>query len=120
MVTEGLTATEAQKRSRAQGPNTLEYRPPRSTWSRLVTQFRNPGSSLGWGIFAGNPVANAAVGILMIVQLGFIYLPLMQDVFDTAPLDSVFWLVLLGLAAAFFLSVEGVKFFLRRREKVEM
>jgi hypothetical protein len=56
----------------------------------------------------------------MIVQLGFIYLPLMQDVFDTAPLDSVSWLVLLGLAAAFFLSVEGVKFFLRRREKVEM
>ena len=42
MVTEGLTTAEAQKRARAQGPNTLEYRPPRSTWSRLVTQFRNP------------------------------------------------------------------------------
>ena len=86
----------------------------------LFNVRRLSGSSLGWGTFAGNPVANAAVGILMIVQLGFIYLPLMQDVFDTAPLDSVSWLVLLGLAAAFFLSVEGVKFFLRRREKVEM
>ena len=42
MVTEGLTTAEAQKRARAEGPNTLDYRPPRSAWSRLISQFRNP------------------------------------------------------------------------------
>jgi len=65
-------------------------------------------------ILSGNPVA-LWMGVLLIgFQLLFTYAYPMQQWFQTAPLDAVSWLVILGLGAGKFLAVEAEKTLLRR------
>jgi len=75
-------------------------------------------SSLNTRVFTENRVALAAVGVLAVLQLGFIYAPFMQFAFSTAPLELTTWGLLLGLAVAIFLSVEMFKTVTRKRERV--
>ncbi len=71
-------------------------------------------SALNWRIFTGNQVALWMCGLLIAFQLLFTYAPLMQQVFKTAALDWLSWLVILGLGGAKFLAVEAEKAILRR------
>jgi magnesium-transporting ATPase (P-type) len=61
-----------------------------------------------------NRVAWLAVGVLVGLQLAFVYAPLMQLWFGTAPLEGRHWLLPLGIGAAVFLLVESEKAILRR------
>jgi magnesium-transporting ATPase (P-type) len=62
-----------------------------------------------------NPFAWAAVAVLTVLQLGFVYLPFMNTMFETAALDLVHWVIpgLIGLGV--FVLVEVEKAIARRR-----
>lgn len=64
-------------------------------------------------IFTGNPVALWVSVLLVGFQLLFTYAPPMQQVFHSAPLDIVSWLVILALGLGKFLAVEAEKALLR-------
>ena len=72
-------------------------------------------SALNIEAFTGNLVAVWVSGILIVLQLAFTYLPVMQQVFHTAPLGWASWAVILGLGVAKFLAVEVEKAFWRSR-----
>jgi magnesium-transporting ATPase (P-type) len=48
------------------------------------------GSVLEMGLWS-NPWIYAGIGALVVLQLGFVYLPLMNDLFGSAPLDLRSW-----------------------------
>ncbi|MEA2114038.1 MAG: cation-transporting P-type ATPase [Thermodesulfobacteriota bacterium] len=64
--------------------------------------------------FWGNRYALYAIGILLILQLVFVYAPFMQTLFETAPLGVLDWvyIVVVGSSVLFFVELE--KFLLRR------
>lgn len=64
-------------------------------------------------ILTGNPVAFWLSVLLIGFQLLFTYAPPMQQVFHTAPLDAISWLVILALGLGKFLAVEAEKTVLR-------
>jgi magnesium-transporting ATPase (P-type) len=72
-------------------------------------------SALNLEAFTGNRVAVWVSGILIVLQLAFTYLPVMQQVFHTAPLGWASWAVILGLGVAKFFAVEAEKAFWRSR-----
>ena len=47
-----------------------------------------------------------AVGVVVVLQLGFTYLPPMQNLFGTAAMTPAQWAVVIGLAACLFIVVE--------------
>ena len=60
-----------------------------------------------------------AVVLLLVLQVGFVYLPLMNATFGTVPLDVITWWMIIGLALVIFLAVEAEKGLERwRRERV--
>ncbi len=61
-----------------------------------------------------NPAAWVAVAVLACFQLLFVYAPIMQLWFGSAPLEARHWLIALGIGAAVFLIVEAEKLFTRR------
>jgi magnesium-transporting ATPase (P-type) len=71
-------------------------------------------SALTWRTFQGNAVAVWMAVITLVLQLLFTYAPPLQAMFGTAPLDASAWLLIVGLASAKFLIVEGEKGVLRR------
>jgi magnesium-transporting ATPase (P-type) len=62
----------------------------------------------------GNRVALWASLALVAMQLAFTYAPPLQKLFQSTPLDTTSWLLLLSLGAAKFLAVEAEKLVLRR------
>ena len=56
-----------------------------------------------------NRVALLAVATLAILQLGFVYLPVMNAAFGTAPLALRHWLLPMAIGALIFLAIEGEK-----------
>jgi magnesium-transporting ATPase (P-type) len=73
-------------------------------------------SSLRREAIGGNPMALAVVGILIVLQVGFTYLPVLNSWFGSAPVAAAGWLVPLGFAVVIFLAMEFGKAALRRRE----
>jgi len=59
--------------------------------------------------FLTNRVVWIAVGALLLLQLGFVYLPFMNTWFGSAPLEARHWLVPVGIGAVIFLIVEAKK-----------
>jgi magnesium-transporting ATPase (P-type) len=76
-------------------------------------------SSLSWRGITGNKSALLASAILLLVQLAFIYLPGMQRLFDTAPLDAATWGMIVLFGGTVFLAVEIEKALLRRMRPLE-
>ncbi len=76
--------------------------------SRYIT-----GSSVSWQGLTGNRVALLAVGVLVILQLGFTYWQPMQVLFDTAPVSLEEWIRIIGVAVTVFVLVELEKTVLR-------
>ncbi|MFO7576347.1 MAG: cation-transporting P-type ATPase [Pelovirga sp.] len=71
-------------------------------------------SSLPLQRLLANPAAWVAVGILALLQLLFVYLPVMQLWFGSVPLSARHWLTPLGIGLAVFLIVEGEKILTRK------
>jgi magnesium-transporting ATPase (P-type) len=62
-----------------------------------------------------NPVAWGAVGVLTVLQVGFVYLPFMNSTFETAPVGLVGWVVPGVIGIAVFTAVEVEKAVMRAR-----
>lgn len=71
--------------------------------------------SLTWRTFTGSVPAVVAVALVALLQIAFTYLPPLQTVFATVPLDIADWLWIGAAAAAMFLIVEAEKAVARRR-----
>ncbi|RDB42979.1 HAD family hydrolase [Halomonas sp. DQ26W] len=67
------------------------------------------------GIFGSRPVW-LAIGLVVLLQLGWTYLPFMQAIFGSAGLGPLHWLVILAGSVAIFLTVELEKRVLRLRK----
>ncbi|MDP1635194.1 MAG: cation transporting ATPase C-terminal domain-containing protein, partial [Gallionellaceae bacterium] len=72
--------------------------------SRFLTE-----SSLRIKLIFTNRAALIAVAVLMVLQIGFVYLPFMNTWFGTAPLELRHWLAPLGIGLAVFLIIEAEK-----------
>jgi P-type Ca2+ transporter type 2C len=74
-------------------------------------------AAIGKGFF-NNPYAFLAAGVLIILQLGFVYLPFMNTFFDSRAMDFSFWFYPLAAGFLVFVIVEIEKFVIRKLEKV--
>jgi magnesium-transporting ATPase (P-type) len=63
----------------------------------------------------GNRYVLYAVGLLILFQLGFTYLPPLQALFGTAPIDGGTWLLIVVVASSVLFIVEREKTRVRRR-----
>ena len=70
-------------------------------------------SMLAVGLFS-NRWLLVGVAIMIVLQLAFTYVPFMNTIFHSAPIDPVWWLSILGVGLAIYLIVEAEKW-LRRR-----
>ena len=66
-------------------------------------------SALATETVSGNRAALVVTGLLIVLQLLFVYFGPMQSVFDTTPLSAVSWLMIVALAAVVFFAVEVEK-----------
>ncbi|GAB4342439.1 MAG: cation-transporting P-type ATPase [Desulfobulbaceae bacterium] len=64
--------------------------------------------------FFSNPWVPAGAGLMLLVQLGFTYLPFMNRLFSSAPISPVSWLHILVAGVITFFIVEGEKWVARR------
>ena len=64
-----------------------------------------------------NPGAIVSVGLLGLLQLGFVYLPFMNTWFGTTPLPASHWLPPMAIGVLVFLIIEGEKAVLRARAR---
>jgi magnesium-transporting ATPase (P-type) len=76
--------------------------------------------AFSWETLAGNLIAFWASVSLVVLQMLFTYAPPMHRLFGTAALGMASWAMILGLASAIFLAVEGEKWWLRRRGVLRM
>jgi magnesium-transporting ATPase (P-type) len=70
-------------------------------------------SSVSFTAHLGNRYLPLGIGAVVILQLLFTYLPLLQAIFGTAPIPLQVWPVLVGGALVFFLVVEAEKLVIR-------
>ncbi|MDZ4121524.1 MAG: HAD-IC family P-type ATPase, partial [Candidatus Cloacimonadaceae bacterium] len=70
-------------------------------------------SAIGKGFF-NNKYAFIAAGALIVLQIGFVYLPFMNTFFDTRSITSAHWLYPLAAGALVFILVELEKFIVLR------
>lgn len=62
-----------------------------------------------------NPVAWGAVGVLTVLQFGFVYLPFMNSTFETAPVGILGWVIPGAVGVGVFAAVEVEKAVMRSR-----
>ena len=65
-----------------------------------------------------NPLLVGAVLLTLVLQMAVVYVPFLQKVFNTAPLDLAHLLICLGLSAVVFVIVEGSKLVRRRTNRL--
>lgn len=71
--------------------------------------------SLRVELFTKNPISWMFVGILLALQVLFVYAPFMHTLFGSTSLALHQWLVPFGVGLGVFLIVEGEKAITRRR-----
>jgi magnesium-transporting ATPase (P-type) len=64
-----------------------------------------------------NPIAWGAVGVLTLLQLGFVYLPFMNTLFETAPIGPLGWVIPGAIGVTIFAIVEVEKAVMRSRDR---
>ncbi|MGK0673987.1 MAG: cation-transporting P-type ATPase [Halothiobacillaceae bacterium] len=69
---------------------------------------------LSWKGFTGNRWVLLAIGVLLLLQLAFTYVPWMQTLFHTAALDAATWVRILAFGVFVLLMVEVEKAVVRR------
>jgi magnesium-transporting ATPase (P-type) len=80
--------------------------------SRYIT-----ASILNWGGLVGNRYVLYAIGLLVIFQMGFTYLPQLQYLFGTAPITAGMWLIIVIVASSVLVLVEMEKLIYRKMSK---
>ena len=70
-------------------------------------------SSLRLDLLFTNRVVWVAIGVLVVLQLMFVYVPFLNLWFHSAPIGARDWFLPVGIGFAIFLAVEGEKAFLR-------
>ncbi|GAB1235685.1 cation-transporting P-type ATPase [Ferrigenium sp. UT5] len=73
------------------------------------------GPVRSWQDFTGNPYVLLSIAVLVVVQLGFTYLPFMQEMFGVVALDAAALALILGFGALLFMAVELEKGAIRGR-----
>jgi magnesium-transporting ATPase (P-type) len=73
-------------------------------------------SSLNLETFIGNRVAVKVSILLIFMQLAFIYLPIFNSIFSTAPLDLKSWTLILSLTIGKFFAIELEKIYWRKKD----
>jgi calcium-translocating P-type ATPase len=81
----------------------------------LLSSRRLRGGVLSVAGLFGNPRIWLAIGIIVVAQLLLTYLPVMQAVFETRPLEPQAWLLAIAVSLPIVLVAEGHKWLLRRR-----
>ncbi len=76
--------------------------------SRYIT-----ASVFNWSGFTGNHYLLLAIAILIIIQMGFTYLPAMQSLFASTAIDFFIWLRILLVSSSVLFLVELDKFIVR-------
>ena len=71
-------------------------------------------SSMELKYLFANPWAWVTAGLLIIMQLGFTYLPFAQQIFGTAALPGDYWTMIVGFAVLVFILVELEKLITRK------
>jgi magnesium-transporting ATPase (P-type) len=71
-------------------------------------------SSLRLDLLFTNRVVWIAVGVLVVLQLLFVYLPFLNLWFHSAPISARDWLMPIGIGFVIFLAVEAEKALLRK------
>ena len=74
-------------------------------------------SVFNWEGFTGNKYVMIAIGILIIFQLGFTYLPPMQSLFGTTAIDIGMWFRIILVSSSVLLLVEIEKYIVRNKNK---
>ena len=77
-------------------------------------------SCLSIEAIAGNRYALVAVAVLMLLQLAFVYVPFMQELFGTGAMDAQQWLRVVIFGMLVFFIVEAEKALLRWRSSDEL
>ena len=72
-------------------------------------------SSFRKDLFTTNPVAWISIGVLIGLQLVFVYAPFMNTWFGSVPVPPAYWVVPVAIGVAVFLIVEAAKAVSRRR-----
>ncbi|HEX5363845.1 MAG TPA: cation-transporting P-type ATPase [Gallionella sp.] len=67
-----------------------------------------------WQDFTGNRYVLLSIGVLILLQLAFTYLPFMQRLFGVVALDAAAWVSILGFGVLLFVIVETEKLWLSR------
>lgn len=66
-------------------------------------------SAINPGVVSGNVWVPSAIAAILLLQIGFTYLPPMQFLFETQPLGAEHWLLMLLAGVLVFLAVEAEK-----------
>ena len=82
----------------------------------LFNMRRTGRSTVDRDLLLGNRHALPAIGLLLVLQMGFTYLPAMQRLFGTAAPDAQAWFTSLLVGVVVFVVVEVEKASLAQRE----
>ncbi|ACZ30670.1 ATPase, P-type (transporting), HAD superfamily, subfamily IC [Xylanimonas cellulosilytica DSM 15894] len=74
-------------------------------------------SSITWDVLRGNATLWWSAAVLIVLQVGFLYLPFMQDLFRVEGIALREWGLTFGLAVVIFLIVEVAKALGRRNQR---
>jgi magnesium-transporting ATPase (P-type) len=72
---------------------------------------------LNWRGLVGNRYVLFAIGLLVVFQLGFTYLPQLQYLFGTAPISAAMWLLIILVASSVLFLVELEKLIYRKANR---
>jgi len=72
-------------------------------------------SSVTLDVFRGNRMIWISAGALMVLQLLFTYVPVMNTLFESQPLAATSWILPIVLSVVIFFAIEILKGFFRRR-----
>ena len=70
-----------------------------------------------WQDFTGNRYVLLSIGVLVVIQAGFTYLPFMQKLFGVVALDAAAWGLIAGFGVLLFVAVELEKLAIRKLGK---
>ncbi|OGT00419.1 MAG: carbonate dehydratase [Gallionellales bacterium RIFCSPLOWO2_02_FULL_59_110] len=66
-----------------------------------------------WQDFTGNPYVLLSIGVLVVIQALFTYVPFMQKMFGVVALDAAVWGLILGFGVLLFVAIELEKLAIR-------
>ena len=72
-------------------------------------------SSITIDVFRGNRMVWISAGALIVLQLLYTYVPIMNTLFESEPLSATDWILPIVLSFVIFFAIEALKALFRRR-----